>query len=119
MKNLMGMGGGGMGGNMGKLLKQAQKMQADIAKAQEEAALLEVEASVGGGAVIAKANGKLEIASLKISAEAIDPNDPEMLEDLVLAAVNQALREVKEQSEAKIAKASAGMAGLMPPGMGF
>lgn len=111
--------GGGMGGNMGKLLKQAQKMQADIAKAQEEVLLLEVEASAGGGAVTAKANGRFEVVSIKISPDAIDPTDSEMLEDLVMAAVNQALREVKEQSEARMAKASAGMAGLMPPGMGF
>lgn len=114
----MGMGGG-MGGNMGKLLKQAQKMQADIAKAQEEATLLEVEASSGGGAVTAKVNGKQELVALKISPDAVDPNDVEMLEDLVIAAVNQAFRELKEQTEARMAKATAGMAGMMPPGLGF
>jgi DNA-binding YbaB/EbfC family protein len=109
---------GGMG-NMGKLLKQAQKMQADVARAQEEANALEAEASVGGGAVKAKVNGKLELISLKISPEAVDPNDVEMLEDLVTAAVNQAVKEVRERSEAIMSQATAGMAGMMPPGMGF
>lgn len=114
----MGMGGGGMG-NMGKLLKQAQKMQADIARAQDEVAAMEIEASAGGGAVMARVNGKMEITSLKISPEAVDPNDVEMLEDLVAAAVNKAMRDVRAKSEERMAQATAGMAGMMPPGMGF
>jgi len=118
MKPMMGGGGGGMG-NMAKLLKQAQKMQADIAKAQDEAANMTAEASVGGGSVTVKANGKFEITDLKISPVAVDPNDVEMLEDLVTAAVNQAIRDVREKSEARVAQATAGMSGMMPPGMGF
>jgi len=117
MKGMMPGGMGGMG-NMGKLLKQAQKMQADIAKAQEEAAAMEAEASAGGGAVIAKVNGKFELLSLKISPDAVDPADVEMLEDLVTAAVNQAIKEVKDRSEARMSQATAGMGGMMP-GMGF
>jgi len=119
MKPMMGQGGMGGMGNMGKLLKQAQKMQADIARAQEEAAAMTVEASVGGGAVTVKANGKFEISDLKISPDAVDPSDIEMLEDLVTAAVNQAIHEVREKSEARVAQATAGMSGMMPPGMGF
>ncbi len=103
---------------MGKLLKQAQKMQADVARAQEEVLLLEAEGSAGGGAVTASVNGKMEIIALKISPDALDPNDVGMLEDLVTAAVNQAVRKVREKSEARMAQATSGMAGMMP-GMGI
>ena len=119
MKPPMGFGGGGGMGNMGKLLKQAQKMQADIAKAQEDVLTFEADGSAGGGAVTAKVNGKYELIELKISPDAIDPADPGMLEDLVSAAVNMAIRDVREKSEAHLAKATSGMAGMMPPGLGF
>ena len=85
----------GMGGmNMNKMLKQAQKMQEDMAKAQKELEEKEVEASVGGGAVTVKVNGKKELVSISIKEEVVDPDDVEMLEDLVLSAVNEALKNI-------------------------
>ena len=101
------------GGDMGKLLKQAQKMQADMARAQEEIARMTVEASAGGGAVVAQVNGAMELLSLKIDKSAIDPNDPETLEDLVLVAVNQALREVSAKTEERMAQVAGPMGGMM------
>jgi len=107
------------GGNMGKLLKQAQKMQKEMAKAQEAVADLEVEVSVGGGAVTAKVNGQMELLSLKIDPEAVDPEDVEMLEDLVIAAVNNAVKEMRVKSEEAMAKVTGGMSGMGIPGMPF
>lgn len=83
-------------GNMNKMMKQVQKMQADMAKMQEELGERTVSATVGGGVVEVIANGKKEIDSIKIAPEAVDPEDVEMLEDLVLAAVNEALRQAEE-----------------------
>ena len=83
----------GMGGNIGNLMKQAQKIQQDMAKAQEELAEKTVEATVGGGAVTVVATGHKEIREIRISKDAVDPDDVETLEDLVLAAVNEALRQ--------------------------
>ena len=104
-------------GNMGKLLKQAQKMQAEMAKAQEEVASLEVESSAGGDMVIVRVNGAMELLSLKINPEAVDPEDVETLEDLILVAVNSALTDVRTKSEERMAQATGGMGGL--PGMPF
>jgi len=101
------------GGDMGKLLKQAQKMQADLAKAQAEIAQMEAEGSSGGGAVTARVNGSYELLALKIDPAAIDPGDPETLEDLVLTAVNQAIKGVRSQSEARMAQAAGPMGGMM------
>ncbi len=78
--------------DMNKMLKEAQRMQEELAKAQEEAATEVVEASAGGGMVTVKANGAGEVVSITIDPRAIDPDDPELLADLVLAAVNEALR---------------------------
>ena len=78
--------------DMNKMLQEAQRMQEELAKAQEEAASEVVEASAGGGMVTVKANGAGEIVSITIDPRAIDPDDPELLADLVLAAVNEALR---------------------------
>ena len=78
--------------DMNKMLQEAQRMQAELAKAQEEAASEIVEASAGGGMVTVKANGAGEVVSITIDPRAIDPDDPELLADLVLAAVNEALR---------------------------
>jgi DNA-binding YbaB/EbfC family protein len=78
------------GGNMQKLMKQAQKMQSDMAKLQEELGSMTVEASSGGGMVTVVANGKQDIVSVKIKPEAVDPDDVEMLEDLLLAAITEA-----------------------------
>lgn len=76
-------------GNMQKLMKQAQKMQADMAKLQEDLVDMTVEAAAGGGMVQAVANGKQDILSIKINPEIVDPEDVEMLEDMVLAAVKE------------------------------
>jgi len=82
----------GQGFDMNKLMQQAQQMQAQMAQAQEQLAHEIVEASAGGGLVTVKATGAGEITEIKIDPKAIDPDDPEMLEDVVLAAVNEALR---------------------------
>jgi DNA-binding YbaB/EbfC family protein len=95
--------------DMNKMLREAQRMQEELAKAQEEAASEIVEASAGGGMVTVKANGAGEIVELKIDPKAIDPDDPELLEDMVLAAVNEALRSARSLMESK-------MSGLIPGG---
>ena len=100
-----------------KLMKQAQQMQEQVAKAQEELASETVQASAGGGMVIVKATGALEITEIKISPEAIDPNDPELLADMVLAAVNEALRSAQQLVETKLGGAMGGMQGLGLPGL--
>ena len=102
--------------NMAKLMKQAQQMQADMAKAQEELADEIVEASVGGGSVTVKMNGKFEVIEVKIGEGAIDPDDPEMLEDLVMAAYNEALRQAQELAEQKLSAVTGGLGG--PGGLG-
>jgi len=98
---------------MGDLLKQAQKMQENMQKAQEELAELETEGSSGGGMVTVTVNGKQEIVGLKIAKEVVDSEDIEMLEDLVLAAVNQALEKSQEMASQEMNKVAGGM---MPPG---
>jgi nucleoid-associated protein EbfC len=100
-----------------KLMQQAQQMQEKMAKAQEELAGETVEASAGGGMVTVKATGALEITEIKISPEAIDPSDPEMLADMVLAAVNEALRSAQQLVETKLGGAMGGMQGLGLPGL--
>ena len=105
-----GFGGGVPGGmNMNNLLKQAQKMQADMQKQQEELESKEVEASVGGGAVVVKMNGKKELVDIAIKPEVLDPDDVEMLQDLVLSAVNQAINEVDELQKSQMSKLTGGM----------
>src|SRR2546421_4384094 len=100
-----------------KLRKQAQQMQEQVAKAQEELASETVQASAGGGMVTVKATGALEITEIKISPEAIDPDDPELLADMVLAAVNEALRSAQQLVETKLGGAMGGMQGLGLPGL--
>ena len=100
-----------------KLMQQAQQMQEQMAKAQEELAGETVEASAGGGMVKVKATGALEITEIKISPEAIDPDDPELLADMVLAAVNEALRSAQQLVETKLGGAMGGMQGLGLPGL--
>ncbi len=105
---------------MNKMMKQVQQMQEQMAKAQEELALETVEASAGGGMVTVKATGELEITEIKIAAEAIDPDDPELLADMVLAAVNEALRSAKSLMESRLGGAMGGpggLGGLGLPGM--
>lgn len=108
-----------MKGQMAGLMKQAQKMQRDMAKAQEELGSLEVSATAGGGMVTVKANGKNEILEIRINPEAVDPDDVEMLEDLVLAAVNEAIRQATEAASEHMAKVTGPLSAMMPPGMGF
>jgi nucleoid-associated protein EbfC len=95
------------GMDVNKMLQQVQQMQAEMAKAQEELATETVEASVGGGMVTVTANGAGEILSVRIKPEAIDPDDPETLEDLVLAGVNEALRNAQDLMQSRLG----GMAG--------
>ena len=107
----MARGGGfpGMGGNMQQLARQAQKLQQKMTELQEELEAREYEASAGGGMVSVKVNGKKELLSLSIKPEAVDPDDVEMLEDLVMAAVNEAMREASETTEREMGKLTGGM----------
>jgi DNA-binding YbaB/EbfC family protein len=104
-------GGGGMGGgmNMNSMLAKAQKMQADMAAAQAEVEAAEVEATAGGGVVTVHANGAKKILSIKISPEAVDPDDVEMLEDLITAAVNEALAKAEDMMQQKMGGITGGM----------
>jgi hypothetical protein len=95
--------------NMQKMMKQAQKMQAKMAKMQSELEEKTVEASAGGGVVKVVVNGKQEVVDLKIDPDAVDPEDVEMLEDLVLAAVNQGMHEVQEMVNKEMGKVTGGM----------
>jgi nucleoid-associated protein EbfC len=103
--------------DLNKLMKQAQEMQAQMAKAQEELKNETVEASAGGGMVTVKATGALEIVEIKIAPEAIDPDDPDLLADMVLAAVNEALRSAQSLVESKLGSAMGGLQGLGLPGL--
>jgi len=103
--------------DLNKLMKQAQEMQDQMAKAQEELKNETVEASAGGGMVTVKATGALEILEIKIAAEAIDPSDPDLLADMVTAAVNEALRSAQSLVESKLGSAMGGLQGLGLPGM--
>ena len=105
--------GGFGGGNMQQLMRQAQKMQEKLTQAQEELDTREYEASAGGGAVSCKVSGKRELLSLTIKPEVVDPDDVEMLQDLVMAAVNEALRlGEKTREDTMNAMTPAGMGGL-------
>lgn len=95
--------------NMQKMMKQAQKMQAKMAKMQEELGEKTLEATAGGGAVKVVVNGKQEVVDLQIDPEVVDPDDVEMLEDLVLAAVNQGMREMQEMVNDEMGKVTGGM----------
>ena len=99
----------GMGGNMQQLARQAQKLQQQMTKMQEELDGREYEATAGGGVVTAKVNGKKEPLALTIKPEAVDPDDVEMLQDMVMAAVNEALRTASETSEREMGKLTGGM----------
>lgn len=99
---------GGMG-NMGGMLKQVQKMQKQMEELQKELEEREVEASAGGGAVVAKVNGKREVLSITIDKDVVDPDDVEMLQDLVLAAVNEALRNAEQMVSSEMGKITGGM----------
>lgn len=94
---------------MGNMMKQAQKLQSRIAKMQEELAERTVETSAGGGMIKVSANGRQQIMSIKIEKEVVDPEDVEMLEDLVLAAVNDALTKSQEMVASEMGKITGGM----------
>ena len=105
MSKFNGFGGGGFpGGNMNQLLKQAQKMQNDMMKSQEEIEAKEFEASSGGGAVTVVMNGKKVIKSIKIKPEVVDPDDVETLEDLILAAITEGTKKADSIVEAEMGK---------------
>ena len=105
----MGKGFGGIPGNMGALVKQAQKMQQDLARAQAEAEKFSAEGSAGGGVIKITANGKQEIESVLINKEVVNPDDVEMLQDLVKAAVNEALAKVRDHTKGTLGAVTGGL----------
>lgn len=111
--------GGAMPGNMGNLMKQAQKMQRQMEEASKELEDKELTAAAGGGVVEVTVSGKKEITKIKIDPEAVDPEDVEMLEDLIMAACNEALRQMDELSQESMSKITGGMGGLGGMGGGL
>ena len=105
-----------MGKGIGELVKQAQKIQAQMAKVQEELGMKTVEGSAGGGMVTVVVNGKQEIMRIKIDPEVVDPNDIEMLQDLVVAAANDALKKAQEMVTNEMSKLTGGL-NLNLPGL--
>ena len=105
---------GGMPGNMNNLMKQAQKMQRQMEEQQKEMEEKEFEATAGGGAVTVKVSGKKEVLSVKLSEEVVDPDDIEMLEDLIMAATNEALRKMEAETQAVMSKLTGGLGGGFP-----
>ena len=105
---------GGMPGNMTNLMKQAQKMQRQMEEATKELEEKEITATAGGGAVEVTVSGKKEIKKIKLSEEVVDPDDIEMLEDLIVAATNEALRQVEEYSQQSMSKITGGLGGGFP-----
>ena len=105
---------GGMPGNMNNLMKQAQKMQKQMEENQKELEEKEFTAAAGGGAVEVTVTGKREVKRVKLSEEVVDPDDIEMLEDLIVAATNEALRQVEEESGAAMSKLPGGLVSGMP-----
>ena len=107
---------GGMGGfggmNINQLMKEAKKMQADIEKSQEELVSKEFEATAGGGAISVRVSGDKQIKEIKLQKDIVDPDDVEMLQDLILTCVNEALRKVDSEQAAQLGKFNI-------PGMGF
>lgn len=102
-------GGGGMPGNMQAIMQQAKKMQENLKEAQEKAKEMTAEASVGGGMVTVAANGENQILSVMINKEVVNPDDVEMLQDLVLAACNEALTKVQDQVQSELSKITGGL----------
>ncbi|HEY7632020.1 MAG TPA: YbaB/EbfC family nucleoid-associated protein [Thermoleophilaceae bacterium] len=98
--------------NMNQMMRQVQKMQADMAKAQEELKTEEVEASAGGGMVTVRITGALEIKEIRIDPAAVDPEDVELLQDMVVAAVNEAIRASQELAESRLGGAMGGLDAL-------
>ena len=105
--------GGGMPGNMANLMKQAQRMQRQMEEQQKELESKEFTSTAGGGAVEVTVSGKREVTKVKLSEEVVDPDDIEMLEDLIVAATNEALRKVEEETSAAMSKFTGGLGGGM------
>lgn len=103
--------------NIAKMMKQAQKMQEQLAKTQSELAAKTVEVTAGGGKITVVATGGGDIVSIKISPDIVDPTDVEMLEDLVLSGIKQAIAKGRSLAESEMGKISSGMG--LPPGLGF
>ena len=106
--------GGGMPGNMANLMKQAQKMQRQMEEQAKEMETKEFTATAGGGAVEITVSGKHEVTKVKLSPEVVDPDDIEMLEDLIMAATNEALRQIEEYSTQSMSKITGGLGGGFP-----
>ena len=105
---------GGMPGNMNNLMKQAQKMQRQMEETTKELETKEYTATAGGGAVSVTVSGKKEVTAVKLTEEVVDPDDIEMLEDLIVAATNEALRQIDEATGSAMSKLTGGMGGGMP-----
>ena len=103
---------GGMPGNMNNLMKQAQKMQKQMEEATKELEEKEIKANAGGGAVEVTVSGKKEVTKVKLAEEVVDPEDIEMLEDLIMAATNEALRQMEEASQQSMSKITGGLGGM-------
>ncbi|MBD5158348.1 MAG: YbaB/EbfC family nucleoid-associated protein [Butyrivibrio sp.] len=106
--------GGAMPGNMSNLMKQAQRMQRQMEESQKELEEKEFTATAGGGAVEVTITGKKEITKVKLSPEVVDPDDIEMLEDLIVAATNEAIRKIEELSQETMSKITGGLGGGFP-----
>ena len=106
-------GGGGMG-NMNNLMKQAQKMQRQMEEASKALEEEELTATAGGGVVEVTVSGKKESTKIKLSEEVVDPDDIETLEDLIMAATNEALRQMDEKAQTQMSKITGGMGGGLP-----
>ena len=105
---------GGMPGNMNNLMKQAQRMQRQMEETTAALEEKEVTAAAGGGAVEVTVSGKKEVIKVKLAPEAVDPDDIEMLEDLIMAAVTEALRKMEEMTQSEMAKITGGLGGGFP-----
>lgn len=103
---------GGMPGNMNNLMKQAQKMQRQMEETTKELEVKEYTSSAGGGAVTVTVSGKKEVVAVELAEEVVDPEDIEMLQDLIIAATNEAFRQMEEESGAAMAKLTGGLGGL-------
>lgn len=104
--------GGMMPGNMNNLMKQAQRMQRQMEETTKELESKEFTASAGGGAVEVTVSGKKEVLSVKLSEEVVDPDDIEMLQDLIVAATNEALRKMEEESQSQMSNITGGLGGM-------
>jgi DNA-binding YbaB/EbfC family protein len=105
-----------MGGGLGDIMKQAQKMQQELVRVQQQLGTMSVEASSGGGMVTVVVNGRFEVTSIRIEKEVVDPNDIEMLQDLVRAAVNEAIGKAQDMVKEEMSKVTGG---LPIPGLGL